>query len=50
MNKGLTLIELLGVIIIIGIVLLIAVPTISNLILSTEERVYFKTESLLYRL
>lgn len=40
MKKGFTLVELLAVIVILGIIAIIAVPTIFNLITDSREKLY----------
>ena len=40
MKKGFTLVELLAVIVILGIIAIIAVPTIYNLITDSREKLY----------
>lgn len=46
-RKGFTLMELLAVIVILGIVFVIALPTISNVITNTKEKVYISNEQML---
>ena len=40
MNKGFTLIELVMVIVVLGIVALIAVPTVNSIITDSKEKSY----------
>ena len=47
-NKGLTLIELLAVIIILGILMLIAIPSVTNYINNFRKESYVNTFSILY--
>lgn len=46
-NKGFTLIEILAVIIILGIILVISIPSVTKLIVSSKKQAYKKNEDIL---
>ncbi|MFA5602873.1 MAG: Ig-like domain-containing protein [Bacilli bacterium] len=43
-KKGFTLVELLGVVVVLSLVLLIAVPSVSNIIKNSKEKTFLKTQ------
>lgn len=47
MKKGFTLVELLGVIVIIGVIALITMPVLTNTISQSEEKTYKKQISII---
>lgn len=49
MNKGFTLVELLAVIVILGFIIVIAVPTIDNLIDESEKKTFLTEAQTIYR-